>query len=36
MEVQCFIDEKEVDCKELQETEQDYYESYTTGRGSDA
>ena len=39
MKVRCFIDDKEVECKELQEQpidEQDYYESYTTGRGSDA
>ena len=34
--VECFVDEEKVDCKELQETEQEYYESYTTGRGSDA
>ena len=38
-EVRCFIDDEEVDCKELQEEplpEEDYYESYNTGRGSDA
>ena len=37
-DVHCFIDE-EVDCKELQEKpllDEDYYDSYTTGRGSDA
>ena len=38
-DVRCFIDDEEVDCKELQEEplpEEDYYESYNTGRGSDA
>ena len=38
-EVRCFIEDEEVDCKELQEKpllDEDYYDSYSTGRGSDA
>jgi hypothetical protein len=51
MNVKCYIDDKEVDCKELQlfspqhpdsieeqlkSLDDDYYKSYTKGRGSDA
>ena len=29
--VECFIDEDEVDCKQLQETEEDWVKSYSYG-----
>ena len=30
-EVRCFIDDEEVDCKELQETEEEWVQSYSYG-----
>ena len=34
-DVRCFIDEEEVDCNELQETEEEWVRMQTTGGGAE-